>query len=209
MRQLRISIVVFVVFLFNSAFAVANSPAANSPAETISKVVEEVRATVKEKQEKLSNDALDAELRKLISPVFDWRTMARSCLAKHWKEATKEQQNEFVDLFSDLLATTYLKKIRENVATTDFKLNGEKIKGKKAIVKTSVMVDDDDAAIDYRMRLKDSSWQVYDVIIENIGLVSNYRSEFAGIVKNEKIEGLLVKLREKTKSNPKQVAASK
>ena len=168
------------------------------PNKTIEEVVDAIRKTVQESEGKLTPEVIDDKLRELISPVFDFKSMARSSLAQNWQKATPEQQTEYVELFSDLLAQTYLKRIRDNIASSEFNLVEERIKGKKAIVRTKVNYDEDQtAAIDYRMRLKKSNWLVYDVIVENIGLVSNYRSEFAGIVKKEKIEGLLVRLREK------------
>ncbi len=168
------------------------------PSVAVQNVVEEVRTTVASNKDKLEASALDQELRNIIEPVFDFASMARSSLAQNWEKATPEQQTEFVELFSDLLARSYLKRIRDNVATSEFDLVEEKTKGKKAIVRTKVTYDKDQTAtIDYRMRLKKDSWLVYDVIVENIGLVSNYRSEFASIVKKRKIEGLLSQLRDK------------
>ena len=194
MKKLAILIALFFAVLIAPLPAVALSPS-----ETVNGVVVQVRNTIKEKEKKLPAAKLENELRGIISPVFDFRTMARSSLAAHWKDAKPEQQKEFVDLFSDLLAHTYLKRIRDNAVTSDFEILGEKRKGvKKAIVQTKVTYEKDQSAtIDYRMRHKDDSWLVYDVIIENIGLVSNYRQEFDDIVKKEKIDGLLAKLREK------------
>ena len=198
-RLLSFSGVLLCSLLCLSTLAVERVAAeAEKPSETVKRVVEEVRTTVAANEGKVAAEALDEKLREVISPVFDFRSMARSSLAQNWNKATPEQQVEFVDLFSDLLARTYLKRIRDNVATSEFKLLKERTKGKKAIVNTEVTYDEDQtAAIEYRMRLKNDNWLVYDVKVENIGLVSNYRSEFAGIVKKDKIEGLLVRLREK------------
>jgi phospholipid transport system substrate-binding protein len=67
----------------------------------------------------------------------------------------------------------------------------------KAVIRTKVDDGTETVQIDYRLLLRDGEWHVYDVIIENVGLVSNYRSEFAAIVQKDKMQGLLVKLRDK------------
>ena len=191
------ALMVFGLLLAPSLTKAAAEPEAGSASETVKKTVDQVRQTVSESEGQVSADELDQKLRDIIAPVFDFREMSRRSLGANWKKATPEQQNEFVGLFSELLARNYLKKIRENVASSAFKLLGEKNKGKKALVQTMVEYGDDTASIDYRMRQKDEGWRVYDVVVENIGLVSNYRSEFAGIVKKEKITGLIERLKSK------------
>lgn len=173
--------------------------AEDSASETVSSVVGQVRKVIVAEQKTLSPKELDKKLYGIIAPVFDFKTMARSSLAKHWKSTTASEQQEYVNLFSELLAQTYLKRIRENAAESGINVVGEKSRGKdKAIVQTKVTYDKDQTVtIDYRLRQKDGLWLVYDVIIENIGLVSNYRQEFDGIVKKEKVSGLIKKLREK------------
>lgn len=178
---------------------VAQVQADTGAATTVRDVVEKVRSTVVSEQATTTPEALDKKLRDIISPVFDFKTMARSSLAQHWKSASPAEQEEFVALFSDLLAHTYLKRIRENAADSEIAIVGErKQTDDKFLVQTKVSYEKDQtAAIDYRLRRKDGSWLVYDVIIENIGLVSNYRQEFDGIVKKDNVSGLIAKLREK------------
>lgn len=165
--------------------------------KTVKAAVEEVQKTVADSQGKISDTELDAKLREIIEPVFDFREMSRRSLGANWKKASEAQQKEFVELFSDLLAKNYLKKIRENAVDSGLEFAGEKTKGKKAMVKTTVLYNGDTASINYRLREQSGAWKVYDVVIENIGLVSNYRSEFAGIVKKSGVSGLITKLKEK------------
>ncbi len=172
--------------------------AAETPAgKLVELAVEKVRTTVKTSEGNVSDVELDSKLRKIIAPIFDFREMSRRSLGANWKKASADQQNEFVELFSNLLAKNYLKKIRENAADSSLEFAGEKTKGKRALVKTTVLYAGETASIDYRMREKNGAWKVYDVIVENIGLVSNYRSEFAGIVKKDGVDGLIEKLKAK------------
>lgn len=170
-----------------------------SPAKTVSQAVDLIRKTVEEKKGTVSDKELDKELRDIMTPVFDFQEMSRRCLGINWKKGTPEERTEFIDLFSEMLATNYLKQIRENVEESNIKMLGESVRENKAIVRTSVSYEGTEASIDYRMRNKKGDWKVYDVIIENIGLVTNYRSEFSGIVRNEGFSGLLSRLKEKIK----------
>ncbi len=133
----------------------------------------------------------------VIAPRFDFREMAKRSLGAKWKSITTEEQEEFVSLFSDLLARTYLGRI-ENVEKDMVSVNGEKIKFPRALVKTMVDYKGDQFPIDYKLlHSSENGWRVYDVIIENIGLVSNYRNEFSGILRKEKFPGLINRLKEK------------
>ena len=176
---------------------VSRTASAETASSTVKTTVEKVQQTITSSEKELSPEALDEKLREIIAPVFDFQEMARRSLGANWKKATADQQNEFVELFSDLLARNYLKKIRENAANSGFEVAGEVNKDSKALVKTTVLYEGEKASIDYRLREKNGAWRIYDVVIENIGLVSNYRSEFAGIIKSNGVAGLITKLKEK------------
>jgi phospholipid transport system substrate-binding protein len=195
------SLLAFSLFVFSVCSICVFSSSAyaeSSASDIVSNTVDKVKQTVVSRTGQVSPEELDKELRDIITPVFDFREMSRRSLAKYWKNATPQQQQEFVDLFSSLLATNYLKKIRENAASSSLNIVGEQDAGKnRKVVKTTVDVKGSSASIDYRMRAKDNTWKVYDVIIENIGLVSNYRSEFSGIVQKDGVDGLISKLKKK------------
>ena len=168
-----------------------------SPGDTVKTLVEAVRLTVKESQDKIPEEELDKKLRAIILPVFDFQDMSRRSLGAQWKTVTDAEREEFSSLFSELLAKTYLKRIRNNAAKSVFNIIGETTQGESSLVRTEVEYDGEKIAIDYRMQLRDGKWHIYDVIVENIGLVSNYRSEFGGIIKKDGFGELLAKLRSK------------
>jgi phospholipid transport system substrate-binding protein len=76
-------------------------------------------------------------------------------------------------------------------------VESEQVDSTRAIVKTTVTSKGDTFPIDYKLSLSNNVWQVYDVVIENIGLVANYRNEFSGVIRKEKFDGLMTKLRKK------------
>ncbi len=169
----------------------------DKPGEQVMATIDSVREEVSLDKGKLSTEMLDKKLIEVIAPRFDFREMSQRSLGPAWNKANAAEQTEFVDLFSELLARTYVHKIRNNIETTKITLADQKIQGTKAIVRTSVDDGKDQYSIDYRLLLRDAEWQIYDVIVENVGLVTNYRNEFAGILQKEKFAGLLTRLREK------------
>lgn len=168
-----------------------------SPRARIERTVTAVREITRGYVHDLESPALDKKLRAEAMPIFDFVEMSQRSLGANWKQGNKEQQKEFVDIFSELLARTYSKRIRESVADSQIKVVDESVEGNKALVRTIAIVDGDEVKIEYRLSFRKDQWRVYDVIIENIGLVSNYRNEFSGIVRKDGFDGLLIRLREK------------
>lgn len=171
-------------------------PAQTSALKDVERTVDEVIKTVKKFPSDKQLDQRRAELRKIINPRFDFDEMSKRCLGTYWKEINADQQAEFVKLFSDLLARTYLAKI-ETVEEGMVKFDSEKLEPPRALVKTTIKYKGDNFPLDYKLLTTDQGWRVYDVIIENIGLVANYRNEFAGIIRKEGFDGLLQRLRDK------------
>jgi phospholipid transport system substrate-binding protein len=136
------------------------------------------------------------KLRELINPKFNFAEMSKRSLGANWNDLSSSEQAEFTSVFSELLARTYLSKI-ETVKPGMVKVESEQVENPRAIVKTVVISKGDTFPIDYKLMNTNNSWQVYDVVIENIGLVANYRNEFSGIIRKEKFSGLMERLRKK------------
>jgi len=136
------------------------------------------------------------KLRELINPKFNFAEMSKRSLGANWNDITPQEQADFTTVFSELLARTYLSKI-ETVKPGMVTVESEQVEAPRAVVKTTVISKGDTFPIDYKLMLHGTSWQVYDVVIENIGLVANYRNEFSGIIRKEKFAGLMERLRKK------------
>jgi len=138
------------------------------------------------------------KLRELINPKFNFAEMSKRSLGANWNDLSPSEQADFTQVFSELLARTYLSKI-ETVKPGMVKVESEQIEPPRAVVKTVVISNGDTFPIDYKMTNAGASqsWQVYDVVIENIGLVANYRNEFSGIIRKDKFSGLMERLRKK------------
>ena len=136
-----------------------------------------------------------AEIRRVAQGLFDFDEMARLTLARHWKDRSPSEQEEFVRLFTDLLERSYLTTI-ENYAGETITFVGESVGDPYAQVRSRITTNRlVEIPIDYRLRKRDSRWAVYDVVLDGVSLVSNYRSQFNTIIRTSSFAGLLVKLR--------------
>ncbi len=169
---------------------------ANSPRQQMQVTIDAIIKIVEKNPEESQKAVRRAKLRELINPKFNFAEMSKRSLGPNWNSINAEQQKEFTTVFSELLARTYLSKI-ETVKTGMVQIESEQIDAQKAIVKTTVTSKGDKFPIDYKLLFADGRWQVYDVVIENIGLVANYRNEFAGIIRKESFAGLMERLRAK------------
>ena len=135
-------------------------------------------------------------VRKVADQMFDWRAMAREALGDHWAKRSPEEQNEFARLFMNLFENAYLSKIR--LAEADkFEYLGETAMGADAVVRTRVVTKNGSAIpVNYRTRRDEAGrWRVYDLDVERISLVRNYRSQFDSIIRRTSFEQLLARLK--------------
>lgn len=136
-----------------------------------------------------------ALLRKQIAPVFDFREMAKRSLGVSWRGRTAQEQDEFAAVFRELLESSYLGKIEAYKGEKILYVK-EKIDGQFARVGTVVVTSKgQEHPVDYLMLRDGDRWRIYDVAIEGISLVNNYRSQFAEIIRRSSFDDLLGKLR--------------
>lgn len=193
---LQIALVATLIFLPAVSLAADVGPVT----QVIKGTIEQVREIVSKQKDTIPKEELDKKLEDVIFPIFNFAEMARRSLGPNWKDATEDERKEFVSLFTALLSRTYLGKIRK-VERSEVTYQDESVENEKATVRTKVLDSGDEFPINYRLQLDDGKWRIFDVVIENVSLVSNYRNEFASIVRKDKMSGLIQKLREK-KANP-------
>ena len=174
-----------------------SSAEASTPTDSVRNTIDKARATVRSDKGKVSEEQLAMNLEQVILPVFDFDEMSRRSLGANWNKGTPEQQKEFVELFSKLLSRTYRTQVMKGIDTSVITYDGESLTDGSALVKTSVQSEGDKFKVVYRLRKQADNWKVYDVVIENVGLVTNYRNEFAGIIRKDGFPGLIDRLRSK------------
>jgi phospholipid transport system substrate-binding protein len=170
-----------------------------TPTKTIEDAIDEIIIIVANNQGQEKTTERRDGIMKVVEKVFDFQDMAKRALGSNWANITNDQQTEYVDLFSKFLAKTYIDKV-EDVKPGIVTFDSERTIEDKALVKTKVSLNKELFPLDYKLQSHPDSWRVYDVVIENVGLVTNYRNEFAGIMRKEKFEGLMERLRKKVNS---------
>ena len=144
-----------------------------------------------------AKEARRSELRKAIFPRFDFEEMAKRSLGSEWRRRTPAEQEEFIRLFTELLKDSYVDSI-ESYRGNKVVYRRESQDGDYADVGTKVINErGEEFTIDYRLNLEGSEWKVYDVIIENISIVNNYRSQFRRILGRSSFAQLLQTIRDK------------
>src|SRR5262249_52588480 len=134
-------------------------------------------------------------VRKVAEDIFDFGETARRSLGRHWADRTEAERDEFVKLFGDLLERSYISKI-EVYGGEKINYVSDKIDGDQASVMSKLLTKTGtDGPIEYRMLKKGDRWLVYDVIIEGVSLVSNYRTQFNKIIQTSSYAELVKKMK--------------
>ena len=184
------------MFLVVVLLAIPSFGAAENPSPTA-----QVKATVDQVLDVLRNSGLEGdarrqELSRLVRARFEFSIMSQRTLGKLWQSASLEEQQRFVGLFTDLLEASYLGRV-EAYSDEQVLYAGERLAGDRAEVATRVRNASGDIPIDYRLVLIDGQWLVYDVIVEDVSLIKNYRSSYTEIVRSEGFAGLFARMEEK------------
>ena len=137
------------------------------------------------------------QIRAVANEIFDWQETGKRALARHWQGRTPQQRQEFSQLFADLIERSYVGKL-ELYSGERIVYAGDAVEGDQATVRTKLITKSTtEIPIDYRMQKEGDRWRVYDVVIESVSLVGNYRSQFNRIVQQSGFDELMKKLKSK------------
>ncbi len=149
----------------------------------------------------LSGEHRQQAFRELLTAGFDVKAISRFVLGRYWRKATEAERAEFTALFEDLIVATYSKKFSDyggqTLAVEAIRQESEKT---AAVASRILRRSGEPIRIDWRLLRRGESWRIVDVVVEGMSMVLSQRSEYAAVIKGSggRIEGLLVKLREKT-----------
>lgn len=187
------------VFILVILAAAASVSVAGEPTEDVRKTTDRIIAIVTDPGLKKADKAQEKsrQIRNVVDERFDWEEMSKRTLARNWKDRTEDEKKEFIDLFGRLLERTYLDKVEgysgEKVLYVD-----EKIQGNYAIVSVRIVTKQEtEIQVDYRLQKKGKEWLVYDISIEGVSLVNNYRKQFGSIMTRSSFKDLIEKLKSK------------
>jgi phospholipid transport system substrate-binding protein len=193
----RVGFVVFVVLVATQAlgghvYAADAADGAQSALDVVRESVGQVQAVVDASP---GGEEQRVEVRQLAETLFDFEGMSRRMLARHWRDASPQQQAEFARLLGHLLQRTYIDAIaRAGSVSTTFE--GASIDGQYARVRSRAGADrGPDISIDYRLSRHGARWAVYDVLHDGASLVASYRSQFNSILRSSSFAELLERMR--------------
>ena len=187
------------IILVTSALVGTYLVYAGEPTDQIKKTTDKIIEIVKNPALK----ALDKEperrrlIRKAVDEVFDWEEMAKRTLGRHWRRRSESEKKEFIYLFGKLLERTYLDKV-EGYSGEKVIYIGDRVEGNYALVKVKILTKQDtEIRVLYRMKKKAGKWMVYDISIEGVSLINNYRTQFNNILVRSSFKRLIEKLKAK------------
>lgn len=198
MKQKPNSTVAALLLLF-FALVVPSPSSAGAPTEQIRASVDKIVAILNNPQLKSAAKTKERrdQLRQAISSRFDFTEMARRSLGSQWRRIGPKEQEEFVRLFTDLLERAYLDRI-EGYSDEKFAYVREILDRNYAEVNSRIVTHNgEEFSLNYKVLLKNGEWKVYDVVVENISLVNNYRSQFTRIIANSSYEELVRRMKDK------------
>jgi len=171
---------------------------ANSPTQQVQETIQKVM-TVINNPVAGGEAARKQALRDSIMPRFDWAAMAKQALGKHW-DSVSARHNEFIAAFTDFLGNSYIGKIG-SYKDEKILFVQETIKNNVAEVKTKIVsTKGEPTSVNYQLHQVEGDWKIYDVVVEDISLVVNYRSQFSRILAKGSFDDLLRQLKEKEQS---------
>ncbi len=189
---------------FASVFAVTSMSAVVRAAETPGKLVMETidRGLSVLKEPSLKGEEKKPERRQRlwgeIAPIFNFEEMSKRALSQYWKKRTPEERKEFVELFTNILKESYIGKTDTYTGEKIVLIREKQDEKDYASVQTKIITSSgSEVAVDYRMMNNEGKWTIYDVIIEGVSLVNNYRSQFNNILVKSTYEELVLKMKEK------------
>jgi phospholipid transport system substrate-binding protein len=190
-----VAVAVVCIVVLGAAIGAAAGP----PTDQLKDGVERVLKVLEDPSLKGEGRAAErrAVVRKIAQEIFDFPEMARRSLGRHWQTFTQKQREEFTALFRDLLERAYLSRIEQYGGERISYVN-ERIDGDNATVGIRIIgKSGSDVPVDYRLLRSGDRWLVYDVNIEGVSLVSNYRTQFNKIMQTSGYDDLIQRLKTK------------
>ncbi|MCU7802000.1 MAG: ABC transporter substrate-binding protein [Candidatus Thiodiazotropha sp. (ex Lucinoma annulata)] len=186
----------FITILISSLLLTASLPAAANvtPSERIKETVDRILEVMQDKE--LGRVARRDQVKEIVRKRFDYESMSQVILATNWRKATKPQREQFITLFRELLEQTYFSAM-DSYNNQTVRMGRERMKGKLANVQTFIIAANKELAVSYKMRYRNDDWYAYDVAVDGVSLVSNYRTSFRNLVKSKGMDGLLAELAQK------------
>ena len=177
-----------ILFLSSVSFALPQ------PQARVKQMVDSILGVLQ--QPDLSTVEKKAQVSGQVQEFLNMKSMSRRTLGSYWDGATEEQRQRFSELFVKILEGTYLGRI-DDYSTGTVQYLKQRVKDDKAIVDTVIVSKELEIPVQYKMIYEDDAWQIFDLVIEGVSLIKNYRSSYGEIIRQEGYDGLLTMMDEK------------
>lgn len=189
MKKITVLAFVTVLFVVSTLVAAATpSVVASGPKEQLQQTVEAILTVLR--SDSVDENKKNLEISELVRQRFDYQTMSQGVLGRNWLNTEERDRSRFVALFSQLLEETYLGRIRSYKGQKIIYADAQ-IRQNRAEVDTFIQNDGVDIPVTYKLIPSESGWVVYDVVIEKVSLIRNYRSSYNDILRNKGMDSLL------------------
>jgi phospholipid transport system substrate-binding protein len=169
---------------------------AGEPSTQLSATINEfVNILVNTPVAELRAKGLPARAMELVFSRFDFSEMTKRSLGRHWGALAPADQREFISAFTQKLLVAYGRTVRAS-GDERIQFQNEVIAGNDATVKTTVVSKGDELAIDYQLHAIDGQWKVYDMVIDHVSIVNNYRAQFDRVIAKSSVKELLQKMKQ-------------
>ena len=169
-----------------------------TPEQIVEETSIELLKIINEQSERIKSEEgyVNKVIDELVLPVIDLQSMGKLILGKHWKTASEEQRAKFIEQFKSMLTRTYAKSVADygDAKVTVFPPQGEQ-KGKRHRVKTHLDIGSGTPLqVDYVFRRKDDSWKVFDLVVDGLSLIKNFRTSFSQEISETSLDALIARL---------------
>ena len=206
--KIRLTVTVVFGVVFGFLLGTALCVYAATALETVKAPIDQIVTILQDPQyqDGAKQDEQDAQLWPIIHQIFDFTEVSKRALARNWRKFTPEQRKAFTNAFTDLLGNSYLDKMHggeyKNVSVVF--LDEKKLSEVKCQVNSKIISRDQELPVSYNLKLKENGWRIYDVKVEGVSLIKNYRLQFNKNLKTKSPADLIKQIEEKVAQQDKQ-----
>jgi phospholipid transport system substrate-binding protein len=198
-------IVLLIFFLLNAAVTATAQP---RPLEVLKPAIDSVIAILNNPKYKTDDQALKTQQRdqiwQTVNGIFDFEELSKRALARNWRIFNADEQKKFTTVFGGFLGNTYIDKLQGEYHNEKIVYGNEQIVDQKwALVRTKIIREALEIPFDYKMKLINGQWKVFDILVEGVSLVKNYRTQFNSLLRKEKPAQLIERLEKKSINSKK------
>jgi phospholipid transport system substrate-binding protein len=190
-RHARAISTLMLLFALGSVHSASAGPPTDQLRDGVARLVKTLKDPALSGDQKVNERR--AAISKSADEIFDFTETSKRALGAHWAQRTPAEREDFVRLFTGLLQRTYLIKVDQSNLEMTFQ--GDTVNGDQAVVRTTLLLGKGhEVSLNYRMHRTEDRWQAYDLNVDGVSLVTNYRTQFDRVIRSQSYEALVARL---------------